>query len=72
MNNRTKNEKDFHWKSLKDPVGQIIWENICKWWDWEGINSQNIQRAHIAPYQKKKTTWLKNEQKTEIDISTKT
>ena len=23
-------------------------ENICKWWDQQGINFQNIQTAHTA------------------------
>ena len=27
-------------------------ENICKWWDWQEINLQNIQIAHAAQYQK--------------------
>ena len=29
-------------------------ENICKWCDWQGINLQNLQTAHIAQYQKNK------------------
>ena len=29
-------------------------ENICKWSNWQGINLQNIQTAHIAQYQKNK------------------
>ena len=29
-------------------------ENICKQWDWPGINFQNIQVAYIAWYQRKK------------------
>ena len=24
--------------------------NICKWSDWQGINLQNIQIAHIPQY----------------------
>ena len=31
-----------------------MWENICKWCDWQGINFQNLQTAHIAQYQKNK------------------
>ena len=27
-------------------------ENTCKWNNWQGINLQNIQTAHVAPYQK--------------------
>ena len=30
-------------------------ENICKQWDWQGINFQNIQVAYIAWYQRKNT-----------------
>ena len=33
-----------------------IQENICTWCDWQGINLQNIQRAHIAQFKKKKYT----------------
>ena len=29
-------------------------ENICKWCDWQGISLQNLQRAHVAQYQKNK------------------
>ena len=29
-------------------------ENICKQWDQQGINLQNIQAAHAAQYQKNK------------------
>ena len=29
-------------------------ENICKWCDWQGINLQNLQTAHVAQYQKNK------------------
>ena len=31
-------------------------ENICKWWDRQGINFQNIQRAHTIQQQQKKKT----------------
>ena len=27
-------------------------ENICKWYDWLGVNTQNIETAHITQYQK--------------------
>ena len=27
-------------------------ENICKWFDQQGINLQNLQTAHAAQYQK--------------------
>ena len=23
-------------------------QNICKWFDWQGLNFQNIQTAHIT------------------------
>ena len=32
-------------------------ENICKWGDWQRINLQNIQIAHIAQYQKEKQSY---------------
>ena len=35
-------------------------ENICKWNNWQGINLQNIQKAPVAQYQKKKTISEKN------------
>ena len=31
-----------------------LWENICKWCDWQGLNFQNIQTAHTTQYQKNK------------------
>ena len=43
-------------------------ENICKWYDWQGLNFQNIQRACTTQQQKQKTQF-KTEQKTYIDIS---
>ena len=36
-----------------------IQENICTWCDWQGINLQNIQRAHIAQLKKKKKYIIK-------------
>ena len=39
-------------------------ENICKQCYGQEINFKNIQRAHIAQYQKKQTTQSKNGQKT--------
>ena len=36
-------------------------ENIYKWWDWQGLNFQNIQIAHTT-WQQQKVQW-KNEQK---------
>ena len=29
-------------------------ENICKWWDQQEVNIQNIQVVHITQYQKQK------------------
>jgi len=31
-------------------------DNICKWWDWQGVNIQNIQTVHTTQYQKTQTT----------------
>ena len=36
-------------------------ENICKWSDWQGINLQNIQIAHIPQYIKKQQQQKKQE-----------
>ena len=33
-----------------------IGENICKQCNWQGINLQSLQTAHMAQYQKKQTT----------------
>ena len=31
------------------------WEkNICKWWEWQGLNLQNIQTAHTTQQHKNK------------------
>ena len=43
-------------------------ENICKWWDWQGINLQNIQITHAAQYQRKQTTQSKNGKKVNFRI----
>ena len=45
----------------------ICWmgEDICKLYDWEGVNNQNIQGTPTTQYQK--TIWLKNGQKTWIN-----
>ena len=29
-------------------------EYICKWSQWQGINLQNIQTAHVAQWKKRK------------------
>ena len=38
-----------------------MWENICKWYDGQGVNLQNIQRDHTTQYKKKskdgQNTW---------------
>ena len=36
--NRKQNEKTIY----------VLGENICKWWNWQGLNSQNIQTAHTT------------------------
>ena len=36
-------------------------ENICKWWNWQGLNFQNIQVSHTTQQEKNP---LKKEQKT--------
>ena len=48
----------------KEKTTYELGENICKWCDQQGLNFQNIQTAHTAQYQNKKTTQSKNEQKT--------
>ena len=40
-------------------------ENICKWYDWQKVNIQNIKAAHITQYQKQNP--IKNK-KTSINI----
>ena len=37
-------------------------ENIYKWRNLKGINLQNIQRAHVAQYQKNKEAYQKNKE----------
>ena len=32
-----------------------VGENICKWSDWQGINIQNIQTAHMTQLKNKQT-----------------
>ena len=29
-------------------------ENICKWWNWQGITLQNLQTAHESQQKKGK------------------
>ena len=29
-------------------------KNTCKWWNQQGVNTQNIQPAHTTQYQKNK------------------
>ena len=36
--------KGNHKQNEKTTYG--LRENICKWWDWQGLNFQNVQRAH--------------------------
>ena len=30
-------------------------ENICKWWDQQGVNMQNMQTVHTTQYWKKQS-----------------
>ena len=53
-------------KSQKDNLQN---ERIYSQCDWQGMNLQNIQTAHIVQYQK--NNQLKNGQKIKIDISPK-
>ena len=39
-------------------------KNICKWYDTQGVNLQNIQTAHTTQQQKNQTTQSRNMQKT--------
>ena len=36
--NRKQNEKTIY----------VLGKDICKWWNWHGLNSQNIQTAHTT------------------------
>ena len=47
-------------------------ENICKLWDWQGVNINNIQRAHITQYQKTKQNSKKQQQNKTTNQKTKT
>ena len=38
-------------------------ENICKWWDWQGINFQSLQTAHATQYFKKTQSKKKKKRK---------
>ena len=49
--------KGNHWQNEKAIYG--IGTNICKWWDWQEANIQNIQRAHITQYKKTPNTPIK-------------
>ena len=31
-------------------------ENICKWYDWEGINTQHVERVNTTQRKKKCAT----------------
>ena len=43
-------------------------ENICKWCNQQGVNTQNIQTAHTTQQQENKKPNQKNRQKTWIDL----
>ena len=56
----------MHSKENKQKGTYWMGENICMWYDWQGINFQNIQTGHVAQNQKnnnKETTQSKNGQK---------
>ena len=57
--------KGNHRQNKKTAYG--VGESICKWYDQQGVNIQNIQTAHTTQYQKKK-----NGQKTWVDVFPKT
>ena len=42
----------FFWLFAWDKEGYYIRENICKQSNWQKINLQNIQAAHVAQFKK--------------------
>ena len=52
--NHKQNEETTYW----------LGENICKWWDWKGLNFQNMQKQLIQLKIKKQTNQSINGQKT--------
>ena len=54
--------KKNHKQNEKTAYG--MGENICEWYDQQGINFQNVQTAHIAQQQQNKQSNEKNGQKT--------
>ena len=38
----------------KEKTTSLLGESICKRFDWQGLNFQNIQTAHTTQYQKDK------------------
>ena len=57
-------------KTKRQPT--LIAENICKWYDWLGVNIHCICTTHITQHPKKKkpqTTRLKNGQKNKYTFS---
>ena len=46
----------FFEKVIRDKEGHYIRENICNQSNWQKINLQNIQAAHVAQSKKKKWT----------------
>ena len=58
--------KGNHWQNEKT----IYWmgENICKWYDWEGINTQHVERVNTTQHPKKKQPNFKNGHQNWIDI----
>ena len=54
--------KKNHKQNEKTAYG--MGENICEWYDQQGINFQNVQTAHITQQQQNKQSNEKNGQKT--------
>ena len=44
--------KGNHKQNEKTSYG--LGENICKWFNWQGLNFQNIQTAHTTQQEKNK------------------
>ena len=39
-------------------------DDICKWYIWQGVNIQNIQRTHTTQHQKKKGSAIQSNNST--------
>ena len=45
--------KENRWQNKKTIY--VMRENICKWWDQQWVNMQNIQTGHTTQYWKKQS-----------------